>query len=325
MKSFAQRSGNFYASRALHVVPRPAQFRQHRGKSSSSHVAHTERLRAPCHFSIGCLRFVGEGAHLWRAPADGCWRLNLIVLRDSLQLRPMSEADRSEVAELIYCSINHWYEVHGRPPIFRGDPSVTEVFYDVYNELNPGCNVVAVSPQNGRLIGACFYHPREHHVGLGIMAVHPNYFCRGVGRGLLTHIIDYAEGHGYKSVRLTQSAMNVESFSLYNKAGFVPHGAYQDMIVQVPATGFALPEGTTGLRDARLEDVPAMGALEMEVSGISRVADYRYCIENRHGYWHVSVIEGSGGTIDGFLISCAHPAMTMVGPGITPRRSTRPH
>ena len=230
----------------------------------------------------------------------------------------MSEADQSEVAELIYCSINYWYQVHGRPPIFRGGPSVTEVFYNVYNDLNPGCNVVAVSPDNGRLMGVCFYHPREHHVSLGIMAVHPNYFGQGVGRALLTHIVDYADAHGYKSVRLTQSALNVDSFSLYNKAGFVPRYAYQDMILEVPPAGFPqrMP-GITRVRDARLEDVPDMGALEMEVSGISRVADYRYCIENRAGYWHVSVIEGSGGSIDGFLIACAHPGITMLGPGIS--------
>lgn len=235
-----------------------------------------------------------------------------------LPLRPISDADRAEVAELIYCSINYWYEVHGRAPIFRGGPGVTEVFYEVYNDLNPGSSVVAVNPRNGRMMGACFYHPREHHVGLGIMAVHPNYFCQGVGRALLTHVVDFADANHYKSVRLTQSALNVESFSLYNKAGFVPRYAFQDMIIEVPATGFAgrMP-GMNRVRAARLEDVPAMGALEMEVSGISRVADYRYCIENRRGYWHGSVIEGSGGTIDGFLICCSHPAMTMLGPGVS--------
>ncbi|HEX4147396.1 MAG TPA: GNAT family N-acetyltransferase, partial [Pirellulales bacterium] len=137
----------------------------------------------------------------------------MVASSDSPQLRPMSAADKSEVAELIYCSLNHWHQMHGRPPVFRGGPGLTEVFFDVYNELNPGCNVVAVSPENGRLMGACFYHPREHHVSLGVMAVHPNYFCQGVARSLVTHIVDYADAHGYKSVRLTQSALNVESFS----------------------------------------------------------------------------------------------------------------
>jgi GNAT superfamily N-acetyltransferase len=232
-----------------------------------------------------------------------------------IELRPIRPEDRSEVAELIYSSINYWYRTHGAPEIFQGGPRVTEIFYDVYNDLTPGCNVVAVNPQNGRIMGSCFYHPRQHHVSLGIMNVHPNYFGRGVGRQLLQQIIDYTHRNGYNSLRLTQSAINIDSFSLYNKAGFVPRYAYQDMITQVPQSGMnRTVEGLDRVRDATVADVPAMAALEMEVSGISREPDYRYCIENRRGIWHVSVIEGPRGTLDGFMISCAHVVMNMLGP-----------
>jgi hypothetical protein len=102
-----------------------------------------------------------------------------------MQLRPMTDDDRHEVAELIYSSINVWYQTHGGAAIFRGGPQVTEVFYDVYNDLNPGCNVVAVNESSGRLMGSCFYHPRKSHVSLGIMTVHSNYFGCGVGGKLL--------------------------------------------------------------------------------------------------------------------------------------------
>ncbi|GIW78494.1 MAG: hypothetical protein KatS3mg105_0301 [Gemmatales bacterium] len=232
-----------------------------------------------------------------------------------MQLRPMTDADRSEVGELIYASINYWYQMHGKPRLFQAGPESTQVFYDVYNALTPGCNVVAINPNNGRIMGSCFYHPRKYHVSLGIMNAHPNYFGRGVARALLQYIIDYSDRHGYRSLRLTQSAINVDSFSLYNKAGFVPRYAYQDMFIQVPQDGlpFSLPH-LDRVRDARLEDVPAMGALEMDVSGIVREEDYRYCIQNPGGFWHVSVYENSRGDIDGFMISSAHPAMNMLGP-----------
>ncbi|HET6881098.1 MAG TPA: hypothetical protein VFI31_13140 [Pirellulales bacterium] len=46
-------------------------------------------------------------------------------------LRSMTPADKHEVGELIYCSINTWYRNHGCPPIFQGGPRVAEVFYDV--------------------------------------------------------------------------------------------------------------------------------------------------------------------------------------------------
>jgi GNAT superfamily N-acetyltransferase len=236
-------------------------------------------------------------------------------MQDRMRLRAMTSDDRSEVAELIYISINHWYQTHGLPQIFRGGPEVTDIFYEVYEALDPGCNVVAENPRTGRLMGSCFYHPRKHHVSLGIMNVHPNYFGQGIGKALLQHIIDYTERSGYKALRLTQSALNLDSFSLYNTAGFVPRWAFQDMFVPVPPSGMtARVAGMEHVRDGTPADVPQMGALEMGVSGISREQDYAYCIRNDSGYWHVSVYENAAGLIDGFIISCSHPAMNMLGP-----------
>ncbi len=233
----------------------------------------------------------------------------------NIELRPINDSDISEVAELIYCSINYWYRTHGQPEIFRGGPAVTEVFYDVYNDLTPGCNIVAVNPDTGRLMGSCFYHPREHHVSLGIMNVHPNYFGCGVGSKLLNYIIDYTNDNGFDALRLTSSAINIDSFSLYNKAGFVPRYSYQDMFTQVPENGMKKSTALDDrVRDATLDDVAGMAELERNVSGISREIDYRYCIENKRGYWHVSVLESPGGMLDGFVVSCGHQAMNMIGP-----------
>jgi GNAT superfamily N-acetyltransferase len=232
-----------------------------------------------------------------------------------MRLRPMNDGDRFEVAELIYASINVWYQKNGKPPIFVGGPRVTEVFYDVYNALEPGCTVVAENPDTGRLMGSCFYHPRKLHVSLGIMNVHPNYFGLGVARALLKHIIDYTDSHGYKALRLTSSALNLDSFSLYNRAGFVPRYAYQDMFLPVPQEGLKqTTPGVERVRDATPANVPAMAALEMEISAISREEDYRYCLANQLGFWHTAVYENPRGGIDGFIISSAHPAMNMLGP-----------
>lgn len=176
--------------------------------------------------------------------------------------------------------------------------------------------MVAENPATGRLMGSCFYHPRPHHVSLGIMNMHPNYFGQGVGRALLQHIIDFTDRGGYQTLRLTQSAFNLDSFSLYNRAGFVPRCAYQDMLVQVPAGGlrFSPPPGAGQVRPARPGDVAAMAALEMEVSGITREPDYRHAIENRPGFWRVSVYEDPRGQIEGWIISSGHPALNMLGP-----------
>lgn len=231
------------------------------------------------------------------------------------QLRRITPADRHEIADLIYASINVWYAKHGGMFQFTGGPTTTDIFFEVYHALEPGCCVVAQHRRTGRLMGSCFFHPRKHHVALGIMNVHPNYFGMQVGQALLKYIIDFTEANNYKSLRLTSSAMNLDSFSLYNRAGFVPRCAFQDMYIKVPTHGMtqSVP-GLDKVRPATLDDVPALIALEMDISGISREEDYRYLIQNDLGFWRASVYESPSGNIDGFLFSCNHTAMNMLGP-----------
>jgi hypothetical protein len=148
------------------------------------------------------------------------------------------------------------------------------------------------------------------------MNVHPNYFGRGVARALLTQITDFADAEK-KPVRLVSSAMNLDSFSLYTKAGFVPRQAFQDMMIDVPESGLDFDVvGKEQVREAQLEDVPAIVALEKNVSGIDRTKDFKYFIGNEAGIWHTSVYEGTGGQIDGVLVSVNHPGSNMLGPGV---------
>ncbi len=233
-----------------------------------------------------------------------------------VRLRAMERKDWAEVADLIYVSTNYWYETHGRPAIFRGGPSATMLFCEVYESLDPGCCVVAESTATGRLMGSCFYHPRETHVSLGIMNVHPNYFGKGVARALLNFIIDFADREK-KPLRLVSSALNLDSFSLYTRAGFVPRCAFQDMFLEVPKSGLSATNALSSrVRPATLDDVEKMAAIELAISGISRRKDYRHFIENAAGIWHVSVLENDSHALDGFCVSIAHPGSNIVGPGV---------
>jgi GNAT superfamily N-acetyltransferase len=233
-------------------------------------------------------------------------------------IRTMTIKDRHTVAELIYISINHWYQVHGMPAIFSGGPKVCNIFFDTYEALDPQCGIVAIDDESGSVVGSCFYHPREHHVSLGIMTVHPNHFGAGAGRGLLDWIIDLSTTQD-KPVRLTQSALNVDSFSLYSKAGFVPRHAYQDMSLEIPVSGFDFAcAAVDNVRSATLVDIPALVELEMHVAGISRAQDYEFLIRNDNGNWHLSVyVCPDSGKLLGFLGSCSHLATNLLGPGVS--------
>lgn len=238
-------------------------------------------------------------------------------MKKPIPLRSLEDTDISEHADLLYTAFNSWYWKHGWGKDYFGcKAQETSIFYDIYNDLTPGCSIAAFDNQTGRMMGSCFYHPREYHVSLGIMSVHPDYGGRGVGRQLVNHIIDYTKNNDFKSCRLVSSAMNMDSFSLYNRAGFIPRVTYHDMVINVPADGFvdAHIEGVEHVRDAALADIDGMGELEMEISGIRREIDYRYAIENPRGVLHASVYENDQKGIDGFMISVKHPALNMLGP-----------
>ena len=239
----------------------------------------------------------------------------------AMRLRAMERGDWPAVAELVHAGTNAWYEARGMGSIFRGPTSeVQELHCRVYEELDPGCCVVADDGE--RLLGSCFYHPRSTHVSLGIMNAHPDAFGRGVARRLLRYVVDLAREQK-KPVRLVSSALNLDSFSLYNRAGFRPFAVYQDMLIEVPEEGLgARPAGIERVRASVESDAPRMAALEQELVGIEREADYRYFHENAQRVWRTCVSERLDGVLDGFLVSVAHPACTMLGPGVARDEAT---
>lgn len=184
--------------------------------------------------------------------------------------------------------------------------------------VSDGRCVTAIDPDTGVMMGACFYHPRKYHVSLGIMCVDPAYFNRGVGRQLVNDIIDYAECKGYDALRLVSSAINMNSFSLYNKAGFVPKEIYHTMVICVPASGMGQSTAFDNyVRDAMPGDIQHIQSLELDISGICREADYLLCIENPVKCLHASVIEGKDGIMNGFAASIKHPVLNMIGPAFS--------
>ncbi|WP_333873849.1 GNAT family N-acetyltransferase [Methylobacter sp.] len=231
-------------------------------------------------------------------------------------LRQLTDDDRGAYVHMLHRSFNIWYSSHGWPSdYFACAPEQVGIFLDIYNDISPGGNIAAFDPDTGKLMGACFFHPREHHVSLGIMSVNPDYFQRGVARALVDYIVDFTESHQYPALRLVGSAMNMDSFSLYNRSGFIPRCSYHDMVLPVPIAGLQVHYSLRDqVREAVSADVDAMVALEMEVSGISRVNDYRYAIENPRGVLQALVFEGIDGTIEGFMISIKDPALNMLGP-----------
>lgn len=234
----------------------------------------------------------------------------------SITLRAMAREDWGAVAALVHASTNAWYAAQGRAQPFACAPEDVELYCRVYESLDPGCCVLA-EDEGGQLLGSCFYHPRPTHMSLGIMNAHPAAFGRGVARQLLDFVIARAAEQGLP-LRLVSSAMNLDSYSLYNRRGFVPYAVYQDMLYEVPEQGLDFaPLGRDRVRPATPDDLPAMVALEQEISGIERGRDFAHFLRDEDGVWQVSVLQNpvdSG--LDGFLVSVQSAATNMLGPGV---------
>lgn len=241
--------------------------------------------------------------------------------QSGFHLRSMQPEDRDEIARLIYHSTNAYYESIGRDRIFQGDELQPGEMFDVYQQIDPGEGIVAVDDATQQIIGSCFVHPRETHFSLGIMNAHADHFGRGVARTILAEIIRRAQEQ-QKPIRLVSSCFNLDSYSLYTRAGFVPFATYQDMFLEVPEAGLPFdPPNDIGVRPAELSDIDAIGELEQQVSGITRVSDYRYFIENPDGLWTGFVAESQTG-ISGFLVSCGSETVNMIGPGVATDSAT---
>jgi hypothetical protein len=87
--------------------------------------------------------------------------------------------------------------------------------------------------------------------------------------------------------------------------------------LSVPGGGLPGVTVDPRVRPATPADVPAMATLERELVGIERAGDYRYFLDNAEGIWHASVLPSADGAgLDGFLVSVAHPASNLLGPGV---------
>ncbi len=234
----------------------------------------------------------------------------------SFLISALRDSDIPEYTQMLYESFNIWYWNHGWGKDYFGcKPHETAIFYDIYNDLTPGHSVAVFDKNAGQMLGACFYHPRESHVSLGIMCVHKDHSGKGVGRTMVDYILNFTKEKNFKSCRLVGSAINMNSFSLYNRSGFVPRVSYNDMVITVPGKNLNIhAPHEDKVRNARITDVAKMGELEMEISGIRREIDYRYAIENHRKVLHAAVYENAQNEIDGFMISVKHPALNMLGP-----------
>lgn len=231
---------------------------------------------------------------------------------------PLSAADHEAVARLLHRSLVDWYESRLRQGARFGESHEPfRIFPEVYEALDPGEAVTARDADTGDLLGVCFSHERETHVAVGIVSTAPEAAGRGIARAMMQAVLDRARELG-KPARLVSSLLNLDSFSLYTRLGFVPGAIFQDLLLTVPAEGLAVPapEGSERVRLARADEAALLADFEQSLQGIRREKDYAFFLANTAGSWRVLVSRDVAGAIDGVLVVSDHPSFTMIGPGV---------
>ena len=238
-------------------------------------------------------------------------------MSERIAFTALTASDREPIARLLHRALVHWYESRlGQGSRFGDSHEPFTLFPDVYEALDPG-ECVTARTASGEIVGVCFSHERETHVSVGIVATSPDAGGRGIAKKMMSLVLDKAKRLG-KPARLVSSLLNLDSFSLYTRLGFVPGTMFQDLLITVPETGLAAtaPAGIERVRDAVLADAPRISDFEHAQQGIRREKDFAFFIRNEVGAWRVLVSESSDGSVNGFLAMSTHPSFTMIGPGV---------
>jgi len=236
-------------------------------------------------------------------------------MSDSITFVPLTLNHEEAVARLIHQALVQWYQSRlGQGARFGESHEPFLQFPRVYEDLDPGEAIAAWDHVTKTLLGVCFTHERETHLSIGIVATAPEASGRGIARRMMEAALEKARAAG-KPARLVSSLLNIDSFSLYTRLGFVPGLIFQDLMMKVPEDGLKAtpPPGIERVRLAHADEAAALADLEHKLQHIRREKDYRYFLADESGAWQVLVVENGQGERQGCLVIGL--SFGMLGPG----------
>jgi GNAT superfamily N-acetyltransferase len=180
-----------------------------------------------------------------------------------LTLRPGLRTDMPECGRVCYDAFDSIATRHGFPPEY---PSV-EVASTLVSELieHPGFFAL-VAECDGLVVGSGFLDERSTIVGVGHVTVAPNMQGRGVGRALMTALLQRCAERQVPGVRLLEAAYKNRSICLYAKLGFdvrEPIAVMQGDPLRLRVPGY-------DVRAATVADFDTCNALCLRVHGHDR-------------------------------------------------------
>jgi GNAT superfamily N-acetyltransferase len=182
-------------------------------------------------------------------------------------LRRAAPADVPTLGRIHYEAFRGIQEPHGfwNPAFINPEASSKGIRAMV---ANPGIYGV-VAERDGRILGSNFLDERDPVRGIGPITVDPNTQNRGVGRLLMSEVLDRAAGA--VSVRLVQESFHMRSLSLYTTL----HFDVKEPLLVMGGKPRTQPLPEVRIRPLELKDVEECGALCRRVHKFERTAEVR--------------------------------------------------
>ena len=128
-----------------------------------------------------------------------------------------------------------------------------------------------VAERGGQVVGSNFLDQRDPIAAVGPITVNPGEQSRGVGRRLMTAVVEHGRAAGHAGIRLVQDAFNTTSMSLYTSLGF---DIKEPLALMIGRPKSAAPAGAE-VRPVTADDIDECAALCRAVHGFDRANELR--------------------------------------------------
>lgn len=190
----------------------------------------------------------------------------------SVVIRRATPADAENCGKICYEAFFNLSQKHNFPPDIPSPQHAASFLSTVF--AHPGIFCV-VAEQDGRIVGSNCMDERTAIAGIGPITIDPASQNRSVGRLLMKVVLERAEEHQFRGMRLVQAGYHMRSLSLYAKLGFVVREPLACML------GPAIRQEVPGfhVRPATMDDLRACNAVAFRVHGHDRAGELSDAIQ----------------------------------------------
>jgi predicted N-acetyltransferase YhbS len=188
-----------------------------------------------------------------------------------IRTRRATPEDAEVCGRIFYEAFETINRSHNFPPELPSPEAAIGIIGMLFSHLEFYC---VVAECGGRIVGSNGLDERSSIFGIGPVSVDPGFQNRGIGRTLMSAVLDRARQKNAPGVRLLQATFHNRSLSLYTKLGFdvrEPMSVMQGQPIEASIENCAV-------RPATITDMDCCNHLCERVHGHNRAGELREAI-----------------------------------------------